>query len=124
MAKKLKVTHIEKASESLKKCKIEHVLVKYVDKDGNVNDAFLVVMNRYHHDAEVAILAEECSILKVKNFRHYESTALSHEHYQPTFDCTCRGCGKTFKHFDQNAKWCSKECHNAWRKQRKQTKAA
>ena len=64
-------------------------------------------------------IEHECSILKVKNFRHYELAALSHGHYRPTFDCTCRGCGKTFEHVDPNAKWCSKECHNAWRKQRK-----
>ena len=113
MAKKLKVAHIKKASESLRKRKIEHVLVEYKD------DAFLVVMNKYYHDAKAVILADNCSILKVKNFRHYELAALSHEHYQPTFDCTCRGCGKTFKHVDPNAKWCSKECHSAWRKQRK-----
>lgn len=119
MAKKIKVAHIKKASDSLKQRKIEHVLVKYVDKDGNETDAFLVVMNKYYHDAKAVILADGCSILKVKNFRHYELAALSHEHYQPTFDCECRGCGKTFKHVDPNAKWCSKECHNAWRKQRK-----
>lgn len=119
MAKKIKVAHIKKASESLKKHKIEHVLVKYVKKDESEDDAFLVVMNKYYHDAKTAILADRYSILKTKNVRHYENIALSHEHYQPTFDCTCRGCGKTFKHVDSNVKWCSKECHNAWRKQRK-----
>lgn len=123
MAKKIKVAQINGASESLKKRKIEHVLVKYV-KDGEVNDAFLVVMNKYYHDARAAILADGRSILKVKNFRHYELAALSHEHYQPTFDCTCRGCGKTFEHADPNAKWCSKECHNAWRKAKKTAKTA
>lgn len=119
MAKKIKVAQINGASESLKKRKIEHVLVKYVEKDGNVNDAFLVVMNKHYHDARTAILTDGYSILKTKNVRHYENIALSHQHYQPTFDCTCRGCGKTFKHVDPNAKWCSKECNNAWRKQRK-----
>lgn len=124
MAKKIKVAHIKKASESLKRRKIEHVLVKYVKKDGSEDDAFLVVMNKYYHDAKAVILADGCSILKVKNFRHYELAALSHEHYQPTFDCVCRGCGKTFKHADSNAKWCSKECHNVWRKQRKAERKA
>lgn len=123
MAKKIKVAQINGASESLKKRKIEHVLVKYV-KGGNVNDAFLVVMNKYYQNARAAILADGRSILKVKNFRHYELAALSHEHYQPTFDCTCRGCGKTFEHADPNAKWCSKECHNAWRKAKKTAKTA
>ena len=117
MAKKIKVAHIEKASESLKQRKIEHVLVEYVDNDGNKVDAFLVVMNKQHfHNAKTAILADGCTILKTKNIRHYENIALYHEHYQPTFDCVCRGCGKTFKHVDPNAKWCSKECHNMWRK--------
>ena len=124
MAKKIKVAHIKKASESLKQRKIEHVLVKYVKKDGSEDDAFLVVMNKHYHNAKAVILADGCSILKVKNFRHYELAALSHEHYQPTFDCTCRGCGKTFKHADSNAKWCSKECKAAWRKAKKTTKAA
>lgn len=119
MAKKIKVAQINGASESLRKRKIEHVLVKHVDKkDGEVNDAFLAVMNKYYYDAKTAILADGYSILKTKNVRHYENIALSHEHYQPTFDCTCRGCGKTFKHVDQNAKWCSKECHSAWRKRK------
>ena len=119
MAKKLKVTHIEKALESLRECKIEHVLVRYVKKDGNESDAFLVVMNKYYHDAKVAILAKGCSILKVKNFRHYESTALSHEHCQPIFGCVCRGCGKSFEHVDKNAKWCSKECKSNYRRNKK-----
>lgn len=117
MAKKIKVAQINEASESLKKRKIEHVLVKHVNKDGEVNDAFLVVMNKYYHNAKAVILANEYSILKVKNVRHYESIALSNGHYRPVFDCTCRGCSKTFQHADPNAKWCSKECHNAWRKQ-------
>ncbi|MBO7736169.1 MAG: hypothetical protein J6S67_26595, partial [Methanobrevibacter sp.] len=118
------VAQINGASESLKKCKIEHVLVKYVEKDGEVNDAFLVVMNKHFHDAKTAILADGYSILKTKNVRHYEKIALSHEHYQPTFDCVCRGCSKTFKHVDPNAKWCSKECKAAWRKAKKTAKAA
>jgi len=118
MAKKIKVAYIKKASESLKKRKIEHVLVQYKD------DAFLVVMNKHFHDAKAVILADGCTILKTKNVRHYENIALSHEHYQPTFDCICRGCGKTFKHVDPNAKWCSKECHNAWRKAKKTANVA
>ena len=55
MAKKIKVAQINGASESLKQRKIEHVLVKYVKKDGSEGDAFLVVMNKYYHDAKAAI---------------------------------------------------------------------
>ena len=116
MAKKIKVAYIKKASESLKKRKIEHVLVEYKDEDKDKYDAFLVVMNKHYHNAKAVILADGCSILKTKNIRHYENIALFRKHYQPTFDCTCRGCGKTFKHVDENAKWCSKKCHQQWRK--------
>lgn len=120
MAKKIKVAHIKKASESLKQRKIEHVLVEYPEKkNGEKGDAFLVVMNKHYHDAKAVILVNGCSILKVKNIRRYESIALSHQHYQPMFDCICRGCGKTFKHVDENAKWCSKKCHSNWRKSKK-----
>lgn len=119
MAKKIKVAHIKKASESLKKRKIEHVLVEYVDKDGNMVDAFLVVMNKYYHDAKAVILADGCSILKTKNVRHYEEIALSHEHYQPTFDCTCRNCGKTFKSVVKEAVWCSAACKKEFRNKKK-----
>ena len=118
MAKKIKVAYIKKASESLKQRKIEHVLVEYK------NDAFLVVMNKYYHDAKAVILADGCSILKTKNVRHFEMIALSHEHYQPTFECTCRNCGKTFKHVVKEATWCSKKCKKEFRNKKKDEKAA
>lgn len=119
MAKKIKVAHVKEASESLRKRKIEHVLVRYVDKDENETDAFLVVMNKHFHNAKTAILDDGYSILKTKNVRHYENIALSHKHYQPTFNCVCRGCGKTFMHVDPNAKWCSKECKSNYRRNKK-----
>lgn len=119
MAKKIKVAQINGASESLKKRKIEHVLVEYVDKDGEVNDAFLVVMNKHFHDAKTAILADGYSILKTKNVRHYEMIALSHEHYQPTFDCTCRNCGKTFESVVKEQVWCSAACKKEFRNKKK-----
>jgi len=113
MAKKLVVAHIKKASESLKKRKIEHVLVQYKD------DAFLVVMNKHYHDAKAVILADGCSIIKTKNIRHFEMIALSHEHYQPTFDCTCRNCGKTFKSVVKEQVWCSAACKKEFRNKKK-----
>lgn len=119
MAKKIKVAHIEKASGSLKQRKIEHVLVEYVDKDGNRVDAFLVVMNKYYHDAKAVILADGCSILKTKSVRHYEKTALSHKHYQPTFDCTCRNCGKKFESVVKEQVWCSAACKKEFRNKKK-----
>jgi hypothetical protein len=119
MAKKLVVAHIKKASESLKKRKIEHVLVEHVDKDGDKADAFLVVMNKDYHNAKAVILADGCTILKTKNVRHYEDIALSHEHYQPTFDCTCRNCGKTFKSVVKEQVWCSAACKKEFRNKKK-----
>lgn len=115
MAKKIKVAHITKASESLKKRKIEHVLVQYKNKA----DAFLVVMNKNINLAKAALAEDEFTILKIKNIRHYEDKALRHFHYQPTFDCVCRGCGKTFKHVDKNAKWCSKKCRSNYYRNKK-----
>ena len=117
MAKKIKVAHVTKASESLKKRKIEHVLVQYKSKDKV--DAFLVVMNKNVNSAKAALTEDEFPILRIKNVRHYENKALKHHYYQPTFDCVCRGCGKTFKHVDKNAKWCSKECKYDYRRNKK-----
>lgn len=119
MAKKIKVARVTEASESLKRRKIEHVLVKYVNKDGKQNDAFLMVMNKNVNSAKAALTEDEFTILKIKNVRHYENKALTHSHYQPTFDCVCRGCGKSFKHVDKNAKWCSKKCKCDYRRNKK-----
>lgn len=113
MAKKIKVAHITKASESLKKRKIEHVLVQHKV------DAFLVVMNKNVNSAKAALTEDKLTVLKIKNVRHYENNALKYSHYQPTFDCVCRGCGKSFKHVDKDAKWCSKECKCNYRRNKK-----
>lgn len=117
MAKKIRVAHVTKASESLKKRKIEHVLVQYKSEDKV--DAFLVVMNKNVDSTKAALAEDGLTILKIKNVRHYENHALNHSHYQPTFDCVCRGCGKTFKHVDENAKWCSKKCKSDYRRNKK-----
>lgn len=117
MAKKIKVAHVTKASESLKKRKIEHVLVQYKSEDKV--DAFLVVMNKNVNSTKAALTEDGFTILKIKNIRHYENKALNHSHYQPIFDCVCRGCGKSFEHVDKNAKWCSKECKSNYRRNKK-----
>lgn len=124
MAKKLTVTFLEKASESLKKHKIEHVLVTYVDKDNNVNDAFLLVTNKDYHNASAVIKADGCDVLKVKNFRHYAKAASSHTYYQPLFECECRNCGKMFKHLVKEAAWCSTDCRKEFYNRRRETRKA
>lgn len=124
MAKKitLKTNAYTKAQEALRNGKIEHIFVEYKHEDHS--NMYIVVLNKHRANAVALIKAANIDIKRVKNVRHYEMLALSHKHYQPTFDCTCRGCGKTFKHVDPNAKWCSKECHNAWRKAKKTAKTA
>ena len=123
MAKKIKVESPKKASESLKRSKIEHVLVVY-KHENKKDDAFLVVQNKDLYNAKAIILADNVSILKIKSVRHYENIALQHEHYQPKFDCTCRHCGKTFKSVVKEAVWCSKECKKAFRDAKRLTKSA
>lgn len=128
MAKKIKVEFPKKASECLKGNKIEHVLVEYHHEDGGdphkKDDAFLVVQNKDLYNAKALILAGNISINKIKNVRHYENIALKHQHYQPTFDCTCRHCGKTFKSVVKEAVWCSNECKKAFRNAKKEAKIA
>lgn len=119
MAKKIQLTTnaYTKAQEALRRQKIEHVFVEYVHEDHKT--CFIVVLNKHKNNAVAVIKAANMDVKRVSNYRHYENLALSHQHYQPTFDCTCRGCGKTFKHVDENAKWCSKECKASWRKAKK-----
>lgn len=119
MAKKIKVELPKKASESLRKRKIEHVFVNY-----NEDDAFVIVLNKDVHDAVAVIKADGNSVEKVKSVRHYESYAVKHEYYSPKFDCTCRHCGKTFKAHVKEAVWCSPECKKAFRNEKRQKKLA
>lgn len=116
MAKKIVTKNSQKASASLKKRKIEHVLVQHKD------DAFVVVLNKDVCDAIAVIKVDNQDVLRVKNVRHYEMIALRHTHYQPQFECKCRQCGKTFMHPIKEAAWCSKKCKQAFRKTKKQEK--
>jgi hypothetical protein len=120
MAKKIQLITDDytKAQEALRNGKIEHVYVEYKEKN-NFTKKFIVVLNKHRANAVALIKAANIDIKRVSNYRHYEMLALSHKHYLPTFECTCRGCGKSFKHADANAKWCNKECKQSWRKAKK-----
>ena len=120
MAKKIVTTNAQKASESLKRSKIEHVLVEYIRKDDErKNDAFVVVLNKDYKNAKAALIGDKIDILKTKSARNYEMTALSHQHYQPQFDCKCRNCGKTFKSTVKEAVWCSSQCKKDFRNKKR-----
>ena len=120
MAKKIITTNAQKASESLKRSKIEHVLVEYIHKDGErKNDAFVVVLNKNYKNAKAALISDKIDILKTKSVRNYEMKALSHQHYQPQFDCKCRNCGKTFKSTVKEAVWCSPQCKKDFRNKKR-----
>ena len=120
MAKKIQLVTdaYTKAQEALRNGKIEHVYAEYKEEN-NFTKKFIVVLNKHRANAVALIKAANIDIKRVNNYRHYEMLALSHKHYQPTFECTCRGCKKTFKHVDKDAKWCSKECKASWRKAKK-----
>lgn len=127
MAKKINfktVDEVNRAHAALTDFSIEHVLVKYPlhpkGDDTDKTNHYIVVLNRLKNDAIVVLNEAKLSPSGVKNARHYEAIALAHKHYQPTFDCKCRHCGKTFKHVDKHAAWCSKECRKQFRIAKKQ----
>jgi len=137
MAKKIIVNNPEKASKILKQGNIEHVLVKYPGKKPNTKgDAFLVVKNKDKNTA-VAVLTDfnktipkekwyrDCiHIHHTKSVRHYEKTALMFDtsSFVPVFECTCRNCGKTFKHPVKEAVWCSTGCRKEFYNKRSKDK--
>ena len=117
MAKKINfktIDEVNKAHAALTDFSIEHVLVEYPKKK------YIVVLNCLKNDAITVLNEAKLSPSRVKNARHYEAIALAHKHYQPIFDCKCRHCGKTFKHVDKRAAWCSKECRKQFRIAKKQ----
>ena len=123
MAKKINfkaADDAQRASNALKDMHIEHVLVEY--KHDDVVTKFVVVLNRYLSDAKKACEEAKIKGMCVKNWRHYETTALNHTHYQPQFDCKCRQCGKMFKSVVKEAVWCSKDCRHAHRIERRNAK--
>ena len=119
MAKKINFTtadDVQRASNALKDMHIEHVLVEYP------YNKYVVVLNRYLSDAKKAFEEANIKGIRVKNWRHYENTALNHTHYQPQFDCKCRQCGKTFKSVAKEAVWCSNDCRHQHRIDRRNAK--
>lgn len=86
MAKKLKVEFPKKASETLKRNKIEHVLIEYPSHDGKKNDSFVVVLNKDVNDAKAVILADNNAVIRVKGARKFEKIAEQYEYYKPVFE--------------------------------------
>lgn len=126
MAKRIifnSIEEVKRASAVLKDCHVEHVFVDYPVKDDIPEKAFIVVMNKDLSEAQAPIQMINLSY-KIYRTRHYKTTALTHMHYKPTFECTCRGCGKKFQHFEKYAKWCSKECKKDFRNKRELFKKA
>ena len=123
MAKKivLSSTEVTRASNALKDFHVEHVLVSYPEhqKENRPATLFIVVLNKDLNLAKEAIAEAKLSILKIKNSRHYETLALKHQHYQPTFTCKCRHCGKEFTSAVKEAVWCSKKCKQDFRNAKK-----
>lgn len=122
MAKKLKVEFPKKASETLKRNKIEHVLIEYPSHDGKKNDAFVVVLNKDINNAKAVILADSNAIIRVKGARKFEKMTKQHKYYKPMFECKCRQCGKIFKSAVKESVWCSKDCRHAHRIERMNAK--
>ena len=123
MAKKIVLsgTEVTRASNALKDFHVEHVLVSYPEhqKENRPATLFIVVLNKDLNLAKEAIAEAKLSILKIKNSRHYETLALKHQHYQPTFTCKCRHCGKEFTSAVKEAVWCSKKCKQDFRNAKK-----
>lgn len=124
MAKKINfqtINEVKRAHSALLDMHIENVLVTYPgdSKKNKPEIQYIVVLNRLKYDAIRAFKAAGLSPKRISNARHYEMIALTHKHYQPTFDCKCRHCGKTFKSTVKEAVWCSKECHKEFRNSKK-----
>ena len=123
MAKKNIVNNPEKASAILKQGNIEHVLVKYPGKDTK-DDVFLVVRNKDKNAAVTALAEAEIYIHRTKSIRRYEMIAsrFNTGFFMPEFECTCRNCGKTFKHSIKEAAWCSTSCQKEFYNKRREAK--
>ena len=119
MAKKIIFVNNEeckKARSILKQNNIEHVFVTY--KHEKNEKVWIVVRNIILKDVKKLDLP----ILHIKSVRHFENTAIAHDYFSPSFTCKCRYCGKEFKHRVKEAVWCSKECHKAFRTEKKNNK--
>ena len=90
MAKKINfktIDEVQRASNALKDCHVEHVLVEYpehiVRNRTCPAKAYIVVLNKYLNDAKAAYQLANLTETHIKNQRHYEWTALTHNHFMP-----------------------------------------
>lgn len=94
------------ACDVLRESKIDFVDVRFPQ-----DKSYIVVRN--------AMKTKALSLLKgirrVKSIRHFENLAKMHKFYQPTFQCTCRNCKKTFNSHVKEAVWCSEKCKKDFR---------
>lgn len=119
MAKRIKVDEIKRASNALKDFQIAHIVVSY--KHENYINESIVVLNKLYEDAKTAIQAADVKILKTRNARHYEKLSLN-KHctaWEPSFEHTCKHCGKKFTSSIKEQVWCSSACKWAYRKELK-----
>ena len=123
MAKKITFkpgVDISKMSETLKSGKIEHVRVTYKENKKTPARDYIIVRN-VNKDLAITKCGQN-NILGIKNARHFEMIALSHDYYSPRFKCKCRQCGKEFESPVKEAVWCSKDCRHAHRIERLKAK--
>lgn len=119
MAKRIKVDEIKRASAALKDFHIAHIVVSCKHED-YINES-IVVLNKLYEDAKAAIQAANVKILKTRNARHYEKLSLN-KHctaLEPSFEHTCKHCGKKFTSSIKEQVWCSSACKWAYRKELK-----
>lgn len=118
MAKKIifnTIEEVKRASNALKDYHVEHVLVEYPAKEDKPATMFIAVMNKELANAFAIFKVADLRPKKTKGLRHYEMCALQHKHYQPKFECVCRGCGKNFMSVVKEARWCSHDCKKKFR---------
>lgn len=115
MAKRLIVLNSKLCSNGLKDFHIEHIHIEKYNQ--------IIVKNKDIDDVKALLNSgkTDAHLKKVKNARRFESIALKHVdgYYEPTFTCTCRGCGKKFTSHVKEAVWCSAKCHSDYRKMHK-----
>ena len=118
MAKKITfqtVSDYENAKGVLRNSKIDFVDVRY-PKHGETPARNYIVVRNVMKTKALPLLK---GVMHVKSVRHFESIAAKHDFYQPTFQCTCRNCKKTFNSHVKEAAWCSAKCKKDFRNKKK-----
>ncbi len=118
MAKKITLSNEEahnKACAMLRTNEIDFVDVRYPKRGKEPTKFFIVVRNVM----KTKVLSLLKNVKSVKSVRHYESLAIRFNYYEPTFDCKCRYCGKTFTSNVKEAVWCSEKCKKDFRNKKK-----